>query len=1792
MKKTIVMRLIKSYVEKDTPFIIILHGGNQSQPLRFLEEDSECLIVESILDGILAAYDYEDIANLSPVSTTPSSRSCDTNEETLVNNSLGTKTEESDFSKYWYQEYEKAENIINCEKVTMIDRRDTVKAQVKHTEIAKDWGRVDSMFNDAKKNHSLKQKADKIIAELDSLPQCTEVKVSLGMVFAALNEFDTASEEFYNGGDYHNAAYCALQIGDEKTAFKYLKCLIKSEKSYESNMLSAFFSLAVKYKDITFDVDSFRSPNSSYVETVFYGLLMLYKIYNNDFAGLGKASNDYLSNISVIINKLGNIKPSKQEPDVELTSFKSISEYNNNLNEQASEESENEIVGEIYSFFKYGNNAYGYITTKDNKQLYFNVRQVEDEQLRNLLWNVDAKGISVSLTLGIGQNGKKAADHIKLAEKVSEEELSTRKTVCDGMLCSYNNYDQKGNRYGVITYNNKDVLFRDEAVIDPILKSYFQDTFSIKNIYVKFIGIKVAGNHIAQKVWLDTNEEAEQKIFDEYYAHVSKDAYDKFVENKNIIENETNMPCPFGYVSLPGWVYDEKTKYFNKAQSYEEKNRFLTSKVENDESYLGIYELLANGTHYLTIVKDLEKAESSFLAVLDRNPERTHINTAVSNLVTIYQQENRIDDALNILQKYCDKIEREKYNNQLIQIYDKSKRYENLIKVLNDVIPNAGKAKSHRIKQLITCYLKTNNGTEAIKLLKEHKKSIDELSYNNLYSSALEIAGDISGLENFLKKTVESTYRVEHKLNYMNRLALLYQKTRNTRDAIDAYERWKKYYSLNKSGLTMSTSISAAAKLEVVVDRNLCILYYSSNRIEDAIPIAKNLLRKNSEDVIAQQILDGTYQPLDGTVQTNPEEMYGYDDLEAVDNNIPKLLEWMMNNIDYGKYLYNMSILKNIKDARYIADENQAKTDIEDSLNTIRNRNHADIGMGYLAIAKIAKQIVDGGRVNEYFTQAKVNLFLGKGLLLQADTTILDGHQNRETSRYYYFLSLRYLSRISKTSSEINRFYHAVNILYRSFFLSDNELRKAFSPNSFDDDLCLTPPNYQNSVVAPKELMICTFDLDTIYHRSQIGDDQVVRKIVNSVFEDANLREYFSTCMSNIGIAVDEAKNSDEYFKLWRRAKDKYNKSLKELLGNINNASKSTHEPEKLNNYLNSIYASNPEHILGKVDCEYLDGILGILKRFQKINELNVIDDLLTELDKEVESCDSLEKNIQGNPTDFSYEKLLETVIMLKNNAVKRINDLYSESKPDLRVSSDTTVFYKDEHNQATVTFYIENYGNVQKADVSNIVLVGENNNIKVVGNPEHTVTTVRGNQKEEYIVNISFTNEEKISKLFDVSFSFEYSYFDGNGDPFKDSFNEKFQINLSSMDSFSKIENKYSSFTDGGAVDSDEMFFGREKNITSIVDSLDQKDGRVLSHRGIYMYGQKRAGKSSIMSHLADRINTRYPNKYIIINLGSIGTAIDAMYETWLKTSIVNKLQDEFEDNFPDIYDKIENADGLSFDDVINKIEEQPTSNIFERFLEKIESFIPDKVIMIFIDEFTYIYESIKRSQCSETFPRFWKALLQNHNICSIIIGQDSMVNFASDFANDFACMKAFFVSYLDEDEAKKMIVDPIRDNGENRFDDDALDLIYKLTAGSAYLIMIICSQLVDYMNQRGTSRVTKTTIETFVRKWLMNASENSNPLNEMVFDPQLRDPCFFEDSDTVYNDNKIILTYISNHCNLNRQIKISDINCTHMLSKNDEEYKNKLIEQLIKRKVLIKENELCQIVVDLLREYLKTAG
>lgn len=68
-------------------------------------------------------------------------------------------------------------------------------------------------------------------------------------------------------------------------------------------------------------------------------------------------------------------------------------------------------------------------------------------------------------------------------------------------------------------------------------------------------------------------------------------------------------------------------------------------------------------------------------------------------------------------------------------------------------------------------------------------------------------------------------------------------------------------------------------------------------------------------------------------------------------------------------------------------------------------------------------------------------------------------------------------------------------------------------------------------------------------------------------------------------------------------------------------------------------------------------------------------------------------------------------------------------------------------------------------------------------------------------------------------------------------------------------IYNAFEPYRNGSVVIERSMFYGRDKEIDSIIQQIGDGHGNVLRGRCLALYGQTRTGKSSLLYHLNNRL-------------------------------------------------------------------------------------------------------------------------------------------------------------------------------------------------------------------------------------------------------------------------------------------------------------------------------------------------
>jgi len=239
---------------------------------------------------------------------------------------------------------------------------------------------------------------------------------------------------------------------------------------------------------------------------------------------------------------------------------------------------------------------------------------------------------------------------------------------------------------------------------------------------------------------------------------------------------------------------------------------------------------------------------------------------------------------------------------------------------------------------------------------------------------------------------------------------------------------------------------------------------------------------------------------------------------------------------------------------------------------------------------------------------------------------------------------------------------------------------------------------------------------------------------------------------------------------------------------------------------------------------------------------------------------------------------------------------------------------------------------------------------------------------------------------------------------------------------------------------------------------------------------------------------------------------------------------------------------------------------------------------LVLMIDEFSYLYDQILHGRLPGEFMKNWKAILQEGYFSAILAGQDVMPKFKQTFRNEFGTTQDERITYLREEDARRLIDEPIRiggRHGESRYREKAIERILELTAGSPFYIQIFCNRLVEYMNRKRAPLVTDADVEQ-VKEELINGV---NALSIDKFDNLINSGDTSKDAITDKDALEVLKAIAINgrdgYCHR------SNITC------KTESSVDAILEDLVKRDVIKRERRnYYQIRVGLFKEWLIARG
>lgn len=553
-----------------------------------------------------------------------------------------------------------------------------------------------------------------------------------------------------------------------------------------------------------------------------------------------------------------------------------------------------------------------------------------------------------------------------------------------------------------------------------------------------------------------------------------------------------------------------------------------------------------------------------------------------------------------------------------------------------------------------------------------------------------------------------------------------------------------------------------------------------------------------------------------------------------------------------------------------------------------------------------------------------------------------------------------------------------------------------------------------------------------------------------------------------------------------------------------------------------------------------------------------------------IQKIDAIIPNLKEHPTEIGYEIILPALRLLKKNIRDKFKELEQRLNPTILVDVLESVGLEDA-NSVELKVEIRNSGesarsvHINSLNVSGDDLI-EDNNINI------DLTLPAGDEK---LINIELhlcDNAVK-EKIAEVEFTVKYDdIYIATEQRIPRSSRIYKTINFE-IKPFIEIDNRFRQCAGGEELESgDEMFYGRSKIIRTIQEAI-----LTGTKNQIAIYGQKRSGKSSLLNQIKGKLESDESHSIICGKFSLQGLPDDEPNPVrWILKEIVESLLRGIRKYDVRILESVATSLSLDMRIIKGEIYESIISAFFgedsdafsslRNFIEHINTIdeLQSSHFVIFIDEFTYLYQLIKDGKVKDDFMRRWIALIETPgiNLQAIVAAQDTFPHFmnesyASNYFNKFGKEP---LSYLNKEEALQLIKNPIE---SVKFHNHSEELIYDYTSGSAFFTQIFCTKLVDYLNYEKTNVVGKEEIETVAER----LCTGTHRLEKSTFECLTKEA---DGSDFNETDNIRVLKAIAERTRAGGHVNMEDLNVDF----SQDKLKN-VLDNLYDRRVISKQNE-----------------
>lgn len=931
------------------------------------------------------------------------------------------------------------------------------------------------------------------------------------------------------------------------------------------------------------------------------------------------------------------------------------------------------------------------------------------------------------------------------------------------------------------------------------------------------------------------------------------------------------------------------------------------------------------------------------------------------------------------------------------------------------------------VKDLATLLVQLGKPDEAIQVLEKNRKKIrDRQSVDNMLIGFYQVAGQHDRAIALLQKKLEQATTEEKKARILWQIATGYLRKE---DYVQAERNFQ---------LILQTQRDNRA-----AQRNIAFCLFKQRRYDEAQKILNRIL-STTPDEQAITLLEAIKQAQTGQL-LQLDEIIIDTTITDISREISKFTQFFLDRCDYSG-----ARADHIQQQTFDRSDILAIEQLATRSRTIRPRERAGY---YLSAAKIASLLEDEDP-NQFYK------YLCRSFASTGDAIV---RENRplDAAREFYCESLSVYDGDRSRSKERD----AENALIRFLFSTMGQAQVPLKPTipSIDETL--------EAVLSHHPDRDRVFEaIAYLVYRSRYAANRVLACLYHKSSLQAMALEY----LKSKGISLIPIKRLEDFLQLWNELIRKKIDEYRSISSEFRFLAKLEIATASLENNIERVKRLT-SRLFFDLDQQRARELQRILETALELCGQTTFEEqerLCIQIDSR---CQDLLREIESSPTKLSVEEIYPVVETIQGKVKARLEDLYESSTPQLTLRLPVETYTPSPDRRIEVQVVVSNRVGCSPAESLELVIQGYEDTftVKLDG-------SLRGGDQRIFRVPIQVSEEAIRAQAFSLPVYAQYRT--RLGDIEQTAVNN-FSIRLGTEEDFEEIENPYAVYAEGGIVGNPEMFYGRDELISNVAKALQSSQAQ---GKCVVIFGQKRAGKSSILYHLKTRLQSS--NDILVLDLGNIGSILDGYSNVpflhQILWSILQKLKYAIEDRVSEGHTPLSLEFPSDKDFYSHYSPLMLFKDTFERF-RRAASKSPDWHnirLILMIDEFSYIYGYITKGSIPETFMKNWKALLQENYFNAVLVGQDVMPKFKQRFPNEFGTTQDERVTYLRREDAIRLIDEPIRiggRHGESRYRERAIERILDLTAGSPFYIQILCNRLVEYMNIKRASLVTEADVE-----------------------------------------------------------------------------------------------------------------